>query len=773
MKEMRVFSMRFKSLKERLLNNKISAKFLFIVMGIASTAWFLIRVLPKPQRAAYPCMRAAAPIMSGFILYILSLGGITLLFKRTFANLKKARYWSAAFAFVLCFILLVAFNIRDIEVMYANSGVASWTRGVLPDSPNTPMGTSFGVNPGRVVWVHNASATDENCENTIAYTGSWPNQVMDWTNSNAFIMPEYNDQDTINKMADEGIKTLTGESTVSAAWNSLFNNFNLKKKGSASGYVAGQKIFIKVNNGQAGWAVNNSDLSERGNNSATGVQNAAMSNTTPFVVVSIIRQLVDVCGVAQADIYVGEPMTHVYKSLYDAIHNIYPNVKVMDKENKTSLGRTTTSGWTANAITYSDKGDEMPDGIKDALMNEMYNADYMISIPALKAHARAGVTLTAKLHFGSHGDHGGNDWGSFDLHDGLICTVDNDVMTSGVRGNYGMYRVLTDLMGHKKLGGNTILYIMDGLWGGIEATDMPVKWKTAPFNDDFPNSLFFAQDPVALESVCIDFLRAEANVNTAFKDRPFFPAIDDHLHQAAEKANWPSGIVYDPENDGIEISSLGVHEHWNNSTDKQYSKDLFANGTGIDLVSIPSSLIAHNSTTAVNLTVTVTAGVTPLQDAIVIIKGSKYRTDDQGKVVIGNLTNVSALNYTIAKEGYTTFNGQVDINGNTEVTKDLLGTPPISGIDENTTDNNYSLYPNPCVNETNIFYNLTADSKVEISLVSIDGRLVKTVQNQLMSAGEHDAVIYTAGLPKGVYFCRINVTTGGKTNIETIKLKVQ
>ncbi len=43
----------------------------FILTGIASTVWFLIRVIPKPSRATYPCMRAAAPIMSGFVIYIL------------------------------------------------------------------------------------------------------------------------------------------------------------------------------------------------------------------------------------------------------------------------------------------------------------------------------------------------------------------------------------------------------------------------------------------------------------------------------------------------------------------------------------------------------------------------------------------------------------------------------------------------------------------------------------------------------------------------------
>jgi hypothetical protein len=50
-------------LKQKIGSIKIPGKILFIIMGVASTLWFLIRVIPKPQRAAYPCMRAAAPVM--------------------------------------------------------------------------------------------------------------------------------------------------------------------------------------------------------------------------------------------------------------------------------------------------------------------------------------------------------------------------------------------------------------------------------------------------------------------------------------------------------------------------------------------------------------------------------------------------------------------------------------------------------------------------------------------------------------------------------------
>jgi hypothetical protein len=69
---------------------------------------------------------------------------------------------------------------------------------------------------------------------------------------------------------------------------------------------------------------------------------------------------------------------------------------------------------------------------------------------------------------------------------------------------------------------------------------------------------------------------------------PNFPAVDDYLHQAADSKNWPEKIVYDPEGDGTPIGSWGVHEHWNNPVDRQYSKNL-GTGDGIELVKIHTS----------------------------------------------------------------------------------------------------------------------------------------------------------------------------------------
>ncbi|MDD4636393.1 MAG: hypothetical protein PHV66_02130, partial [Bacteroidales bacterium] len=46
--------------------NKTSA----IIIGLAALIWFLIRVIPKPSRASYPCQQAAFPIASAFVIWL-------------------------------------------------------------------------------------------------------------------------------------------------------------------------------------------------------------------------------------------------------------------------------------------------------------------------------------------------------------------------------------------------------------------------------------------------------------------------------------------------------------------------------------------------------------------------------------------------------------------------------------------------------------------------------------------------------------------------------
>jgi hypothetical protein len=86
--------------------------------------------------------------------------------------------------------------------------------------------------------------------------------------------------------------------------------------------------------------------------------------------------------------------------------------------------------------------------------------------------------------------------------------------------------------------------------------------------------------------VAFDFLRTEFTNPEHTVAYISEPGVDDYLHQAADSKNWPSGIVYAPNGDGAAIpGSLGVHEHWNNPMEKQYSRNL-GTGEGIELVKI-------------------------------------------------------------------------------------------------------------------------------------------------------------------------------------------
>jgi hypothetical protein len=155
----------------------------------------------------------------------------------------------------------------------------------------------------------------------------------------------------------------------------------------------------------------------------------------------------------------------------------------------------------------------------------------------------------------------------------------------------GHYRCIVDLIGSPALGDKTLIWLVDGLFGGYYWDSHPQTWNMPPFNGRWPSSLFASQDPVAIDSVCYDFLLAEwpAVVNNGGgATNALQGGAEDFLHEAALANNPPSGTFYDPGKTGSRLPSLGVHEHWNNPIDKKYSRNL-GTGPGIELVALTAS----------------------------------------------------------------------------------------------------------------------------------------------------------------------------------------
>jgi hypothetical protein len=524
-------------------------KLLFPFLGLAALIWFLIRVIPKPSRVNYPCIKASMPLAASFVLYVMSLTSTMYVFKKARKFLWEAKY------VLFTITLLIGIALSLITTALNNQKARASYMSTAYTGANQPIGVGKGVFPGRVAWVHDVNATDENCPNT--FNDYW------FKDGNT-------NQTVVSNMLSEVLQLYTEKESDEAAWDTIFKYYNTQHGKGSVGYQAGEKIAIKTNN-NAIWYGDN------------GI------NTSPQICYALLDQLINVVGVAQSDISIGDPNCSMPDPIFNKCDGAFPNVTYW------GWGEGKTSATPHNdAIFWSDGSDPNP------LPQSYIDAEYLINVPVLKKHHRAGITLTAKNHFGSVAAFTG---GADHLHYSLPCPEATGI---AVNGDYGVYRCFVDIIGHKDLGGKTVLYLVDAVWGSTNWGHPPIKWRMAPFNNDYPNSLFVTQDPVAMESVAFDFLFYEFDEDhptegsPATDDKgpfPHFEGTDDYMLQAADPVNWPSGFEYDPEDDGTPISgSLGVHEHWNNATDKLYSRN-FGLSEGIELVSeyTPTSVFEQSN----------------------------------------------------------------------------------------------------------------------------------------------------------------------------------
>lgn len=404
-----------------------------------------------------------------------------------------------------------------------------------------PIGDGKGIHPGRVVWVHDPAATQWKGPGN----GHW------WESA-------HTDQKLVNEMVSRAVRELTGELSDTQAWDKLFRHLNRVRLRGDVGYRKGEKIAVKVNFVGMIWrdrAVNAETYNLEGKRD--------YMNTSPQMISALLRQLVEIAGVNEADISVGDTLSYFVNEYHEVLHKSFPNVRYVDHGGKFGRVRSTPSSVPFN-WSCRPQGKE-----QDFLPSCIAEADYLINLANLKAHTGAGVTLCAKNHFGSL-----VRWpvqaGYYDIHP---KTFSKEVK---------VYRPPVDLMGHAHFGGKTALNLIDGLYPGKHGKESaPRKWNSAPFNGEWASSLLASQDPVAIDSVGFDFIRTE------WENYPRKSGVDDYLHEAALADQPPSGTFYDPDHatKTRRLKSLGAHEHWNNSTEKKYSRNL-GKEKGIELVAV-------------------------------------------------------------------------------------------------------------------------------------------------------------------------------------------
>lgn len=507
------------------INKKnVMLKICFPLLGLAALVWFLIRVVPKPSRMEYPCQQVAAPIALSFVAFISStLVGVGT-WKRV-RNLWNARRVTLGLSVLLIgvlasgtlYVMSVDNSLMGQVIRKQIDNGTDMGRFIPIDAPNTPMGVAKGIHPGRVAWAYDPKAA------------AWDGKHGLYSDA------DNNSQTRVNDMLEGVIIALTNQKTIDKAWDELFRLFNYKKGKGAVSYKKGEKIAIKVN------------LNDNGGSN--------IIDATPQSVYALLHQLIDIMQVPQNNITVYDAQRRGISAIYDYMQPLYPEVNYQN-----------WGGFVPDVIHYSS---EITDKGSMSLARAAYEADYMINMALMKRHSeptdkwrdsagQTGITSTGKNQFGSlekvpplHFSI--RDWSSF-------------------RG-MGTYNCIVDLMAHERIGGNTLVYIVDAMYVNPKHNGHAVRFKRAPFNNGWTSSFLASNDQVAIESVVLDFIYSEL---------PLPANADNFLHEAANIGNPPSGIAYA----GKKLVSLGVYEHWNNPEQRMYSRNL-GTGKGIELYRVP------------------------------------------------------------------------------------------------------------------------------------------------------------------------------------------
>ncbi len=305
---------------------------------------------------------------------------------------------------------------------------------------------------------------------------------------------EYVRQDVVDEMVERGLMDLTGTASVTEAWATIL-----------PGYVPGQKIAVKVN-------FNNCRF-------CGDIDNAIDALIEP--VNALMHSLVQ-AGVRAEDIWVYDSSRRMPRRFYD--RRRYPQARYIDRYGCADEQATFNHVDDSLRVSFSH-----PSMVTDRWLTDLlYEATYVINMPILKKHGTHPVTLGFKNHFGSLDNLGGA--GDDNPHP-YINPDDNRYSPN--------FSPLVEIYANPNIAGKTVLTVGDGLFGAPSVGATPVAWNTF---SGAPNSLLFSHDPVAIDCVMCDLLRAEWGLDEATYDYLIL-ADGQRLGTFERRDPWGSGYT--------------------------------------------------------------------------------------------------------------------------------------------------------------------------------------------------------------------------------------
>jgi hypothetical protein len=350
---------------------------------------------------------------------------------------------------------------------------------------------------GKVVHVHSAQAT------------SWDFGNNYYGNSN------YVNQNIVNSMVDNGVKSLTGASSVAQAWQSLVPN-----------YVPGKAIAIKVNFNNWWWC-------DRCSTNCPDWQLKIDALIHPIN--AVVRGLLQAYpSFNLSDIWVydatqGANPSNDAREIPDIFKNgcLHTGVRFFGHRECNEMAGYSSTDPSGSITWHNPPGVPAPPTAR--VTDVLVNASYLINMPILKSHGGAGITLSFKNHFGSLANVN-------PLHD---YVYDDGAHYAGTA-----YNPLVDIYRNPHILDKTVLTLGDCLYGNwYDNVSKPRRWFT--FGNGAPNSLFFSKDPVAIDCVMCDLLAYETTAVPAWADDYLVIANNVGLGVYERGNPWaPSGSGY-------------------------------------------------------------------------------------------------------------------------------------------------------------------------------------------------------------------------------------
>lgn len=308
---------------------------------------------------------------------------------------------------------------------------------------------------------------------------------------------DFIDSEKLNKVLEEGLINFTGKNDVKSAWLDILVN-----------YRSGDRIAIKPNF----------------NSLNHGLK---YTITSPQLINTVVKQLVDIVKVQPQNIYVYDLCKEI---THDIVRNSirYPVQYVESTDSRTLIEKIKLRLRYGPAAADRSTEIEMRENILDEAGNRLQcyiprvivQAQHLINMPLLTNHIYIVNSGAMKNHYGTV---------RFSNDESYPVALHGPVLVKSV----------TDINRNPHIKNKTRIIIADGIFGVFDRGEGPGKqpWKT--FNNEFPKSIFLSRDPVAIDSVMASFVARER------KSRKLAVLSHDYLEEAAKNGLGVSD--YQPE----------------------------------------------------------------------------------------------------------------------------------------------------------------------------------------------------------------------------------